>query len=92
MTTYAFVKDLPYQCGGKLLYNFSSMKANRSHKDLAHIKFWYKDKMLVATFNTQAHQKAYFENMCQTFTLLSKSEPIYNSNSGNLVFTAVFKA
>lgn len=90
MTIYCDDSNIRGQCGGRLLYDFSNVNYYGDRYTLAQILKEYKGYMLIATFN-QHQEKAYLA-CCKTFTLLGQSTPIKNPNSGNYIFTAIFKA
>jgi hypothetical protein len=82
----ANVSPIPSQCGGIIIHSFN----NYSDWSLKGLKKAYGGRMLIATFN-QIQEKAY-EDCCKTFTWLGQSKPILNPNSGNMIFTVIFKA
>lgn len=89
MTVYVYVKDVPSQCGGKIIAGFSPY-SDYNYFLLREVKHRYTNYMLIATFNQ--NQKAYYEECCKEFTLLGQSTPIKNPNTKNFIFTAIFKA
>ena len=76
------------QCGGRLLYHFSDQGG--SGYTLSEIKQACHGYMLVCTLNQK--QKEVYDALCKKFTWLDQSVPIKNPNSGNMIFTVIFKA
>lgn len=93
MTKIYFKTDHVWnQCGGRLIYGFNQ-HYKYSSEDNCEFKLPWKTKnygkMIIATFNED--QKWAYDECCKHMEWLGQSRPIINPNSGNYIFTAVFR-